>query len=212
MKNVSVKIEPGQSVALVGFSGSGKTTIIQLIERFYDINEGEILIDGINIINYNLYQLRRRIGLVEQEPNLFKRTPFDNIKYGNLFAEDAEIYNVAKQAKIEQLCQQKEIKVVSGGEKQRLAIARAFLKNPKILLFDEATSALDKETEIEIQKSISEFQAKITSITVAHRLNTIINSDLILVFENGQLIEKGTHQELLALGNKYSLLYKYSDK
>ena len=119
---------------------------------------------------------------------------------------------MAKQAKIEQLCQQNEIKGVSGGEKQRIAIARALLKNPKILLFDEATSALDKETEIEIQKSINKFQNKITRITAAHRLNTIINSDVILVFENGKLIEKGTHQELLDLGNKYALLYKYSDK
>ena len=212
LKNISFKINPGQSVALVGFSGSGKTTIIRLIERFYDINEGEILIDGINITKYNLYQLRKKIGLVEQEPILFKLTPFENIKYGNLTAGGADIYNVAKQAKIEQLCQQNEIKGVSGGEKQRIAIARALLKNPKILLFDEATSALDKETEIEIQKSINEFQNKITRITVAHRLNTIINSDVILVFENGKLIEKGTHQELLDLGNKYALLYKYSDK
>ena len=210
LKNISFKINPGQSVALVGFSGSGKTTIIQLIERFYDINEGEILIDGINITKYNLYQLRKKIGLVEQEPILFKLTPFENIKYGNLTAGGADIYNVAKQAKIEQLCQQNEIKGVSGGEKQRIAIARALLKNPKILLFDEATSALDKETEIEIQKSINKFQNKITRITAAHRLNTIINSDIILVFENGKIIEKGTYQELLVLGNKYAFLYKYS--
>ena len=212
LKNVSFKINSGQSVALVGYSGCGKTTIIQLIERFYDVKEGEILIDGINITNYNLYQLRKKIGLVEQEPILFKRTPFENIKYGNLEAEDIDIINVAKQAKIEQLCNQEDIKGVSGGEKQRLAIARAFLKNPKILLFDEATSALDKKTEIEIQKSINEFQDKKTSITVAHRLNTIINSNVIFVFENGRLVEKGTHQELLALGKKYALLYKYSDK
>ena len=110
------------------------------------------------------------------------------------------------------MIQQNEIKGISGGEKQRLTIDRTFLKNPKILLFDEATSVLDKETEIEIQKSINEFQNKKTSITVAHRLNTIINSDIILVFENGKIIEKGTYQELLALGNKYALLYKYSDK
>ena len=198
LKNVSFKINEGQSVALVGYSGSGKTTIIQLIERFYDIKEGEgeILIDGINIKNYNLYELRKRIGLVEQEPIIFKRTPLENIKYGNLEAEDIEIFDVAQKAKIAKLCNQNEIKGVSGGEKQRLAIARAFLKNPKIFLFDEATSALDKETEIEIQKTFKEFQDKKTCITVAHRLNTIINSNLILVFEKGKLVEKGTHQEL----------------
>ena len=212
LKNVSFKINKGQSVALVGYSGCGKTTIIQLIERFYDIKEGEILIDGINIKNYNLYELRKRIGLVEQEPIIFKRTPFENIKYGNLEAEDIAIFDVAKQAKIEKLYNQNEIKGVSGGEKQRLAIARVFLKNPIIFLFDEATSALDKETEIEIQKSFNEFQDKKTCITVAHRLNTIINSNLILVFEKGKLVEKGTHQELLALGKKYAILYKYSEK
>ena len=212
LKNVSFKINSGQSVALVGHSGCGKTTIVQLIERFYDILEGEILIDGINIKNYNLYELRKIIGLVEQEPCLFKRTPFENIKYGNLEANDNDILEAAKRAKIEKLCIQNEIKGLSGGEKQRLAIARVFLKNPKILLFDEATSALDKETENEIQKSIKEFQNEKICITIAHRLNTIINSNLILVFENGSLVEKGNHQELLALGKKYSILYKYSEK
>jgi ABC-type multidrug transport system fused ATPase/permease subunit len=211
LDNVSFKINSGQSVALVGYSGSGKTTIIELIERFYDINEGEILIDGINITKYNLFELRKRIGLVEQEPILFKRTPFENIKYGNLMAKDVDIYNVAKQAKIEQLSGEIR-KGVSGGEKQRIAIARTFLKNPKILLFDEATSALDKETEIEIQKSIYKYQDKKTNIIVAHRLNTIINSDLILVFKKGKLIEKGTHQELIALDKTYAFLYNNSEK
>ena len=212
LKNVSFKISPGQSVALVGYSGCGKSTIIQLIERFYDINEGEILIDGINIKNYNLYELRKNIGFVDQEPTIFKRTPFENIKYGNLESNNNQILNAAKKAKIEYLCRQKEIEGVSGGEKQRLAIARVFLKDPKILLFDEATSALDKETEIRIQESIDQFRHIKTCVLVAHRLNTIINSDMILVFEDGKIVESGTHQKLLELGKKYATLYKYSEQ
>ena len=212
LKNISFKINPGQFVALVGYSGCGKSTIIQLIERFYDIEEGEILIDGINVKNYNLYELRKNIGLVEQEPCIFKRTPFENIKYGNLDSNDDQIMNAAKEAKIDNLCKKNEIEGVSGGEKQRIAIARAFVKDPKIFLFDEATSALDKETEFGIQKSINKFKGVKTCVIVAHRLNTIVNSDNIFVFENGRIVESGTHQKLLELGNKYATLYKYSEQ
>ena len=216
LKNISFTIEPGQAAALVGYSGCGKSTIIQLLERYYDISEGEILLDGINIKDYNLLELRRKIGLVSQEPVLFKRSVYENIRYGKLTATRDEVFTAAKRACIEKFFNKKELGTkedpVSGGEKQRLAIARAFLKNPIILLLDEATSALDKESEIEVQKSIYELQKGRTSIAVAHRLSTIEDSDVIFVLEAGRIVEKGNHKELLALGKKYATLYKYSEQ
>ena len=216
LKNVSFLINPGQSVGLVGYSGCGKSTIIQLIERFYDIDIGELLIDDINIKDYNLYLLRKKIGLVSQEPVLFKRSVYENILYGRLDATKEEVLASARAAAIEKFFNKKEMGTkedpVSGGEKQRLAIARAFLKDPIILLLDEATSALDKESEKMVQASIDILQKGRTSIAVAHRLSTIQNSDLILVMENGILVEQGTHQQLVALGKKYAKLYKYSEQ
>ena len=216
LKNVSFIIEPGQSVGLVRYSGCGKSTIIQLIERFYDVENGEVLIDDINIKDYNLYLLRKRIGLVSQEPVLFKRSVYENILYGRLDANFNEVLDAAKAAVIEKFFNKKEMGTkedpVSGGEKQRLAIARAFLKDPIILLLDEATSALDKESEKGVQASIDVLQKGRTSIAVAHRLSTIQNSDVIIVMENGRLVEKGTHKELIQLGKKYANLYKYSEQ
>ena len=217
LKNVSFIIEPGQSAGLVGYSGCGKSTIIQLIERFYDVEDGkgEVLIDDINIKDYNLYLLRKKIGLVSQEPVLFKRSVYDNILYGKLDATKEEVLNAAHAAAIQKFFNAKEMGTkedpVSGGEKQRLAIARTFLKNPVILLLDEATSALDKESEKAVQASIDVLQKGRTSIAVAHRLTTIQNSDVIMVMENGRLVEKGTHDELLKLGKKYANLYRYSE-
>ena len=216
LKDLSLTINPGEQAALVGYSGSGKSTIIQLIERYYDVNEGEILIDDINIKDYNLYELRKKIGLVSQEPVLFKRSVYENILYGNLESSQEEVFDAAKKAAIEKFFNDQEMGTkedpVSGGEKQRLAIARAFLKNPVILLLDEATSALDKDSEKEVQKSIYELQKGRTSVSVAHRLSTIVDSDVIFVMESGRLVEKGTHQELLEKKGKYYTLYKFSEK
>jgi ABC-type multidrug transport system fused ATPase/permease subunit len=218
LRDVSFVIQPGTSVALVGFSGSGKSTVIQLLERFYDVEEGEILIDDVNIKEYNIIELRKVIGLVSQEPVLFKRSVFDNILYGKLNASKDDVYNAAKKAAIDKVVDKCNVEcnnsnsnnTVSGGEKQRIAIARVFLKNPVILLLDEATSALDKENEIEVQKSIIELQKGRTSITIAHRLSTIEHVDVIYVLEGGRIVEQGTHQELLLLKRKYSTLYKLS--
>ena len=216
LKDLSFVINPGEKIGLVGLSGSGKSSIIQLIERFYDVNKGEILIDDVNIKDYNLYELRKKIGLVSQEPVLFKRSVYENILYGKLDANNDEVLDAAKKADLKIFFNDKNFgdkdNPLSGGEKQRVAIARAFLKNPIIVLLDEATSALDKETEKEIQKNIFELQKGRTCISVAHRLSTIIDTDNIFVMESGKLVEKGTHDELLELKGKYYTLYKYSGK
>ena len=217
LKGINFTILPGQSAAFVGYSGCGKSTIIQLLERYYDVNagDGEILIDDVNIKDYNLLELREKIGLVSQEPVLFKRSVYENILYGNLTANKEEVLQAAQRAHIEKFFDKEEMGTkedpVSGGEKQRLAIARVFLKNPVILLLDEATSALDKESEVEVQKSLFELQKFRTSISIAHRLSTIVDSDIIFVIENGNIVEQGKHQELINLKGKYLTLYQYSN-
>ena len=199
--------------------------MIQLLNRFYDVEEGkgEILIDGINIKDYNLYELRKKIGFVSQEPSIFKTTNLENIRYGNLEAADEQCKSAAKEANALSVLQKDEINesleekphkkkyALSGGEKQKLAIARTVLKNPTILLLDEATSALDKNSEMEVQKSLDKLSMNKTTVSIAHRLNTIENSDKIFVFDNGRIHEQGTHDELMKLKKRYYTLYKYSN-
>ena len=224
LKNISFEILPGQRVALVGYSGCGKSSIIQLLNRFYDVEDGkgEILIDGINIKEYNLYELRKKIGLVSQEPSVFKGPSIENIRYGDLNATDENCFQAATEANASYILERekninmdKSIKkkknALSGGEKQKLAIGRIFLKNPKILLLDEATSALDKESEIEIEKSLDKLSMGKTTISIAHRLNTIKNYDKIIVLHKGRIYEQGTHEELMKLKKRYYALYKYSN-
>jgi ATP-binding cassette subfamily B (MDR/TAP) protein 1 len=193
----NLTIEPGQKVAFVGHSGCGKSTIIQLIERFYDVTSGELLIDGVNIKDYDLISLRKNISLVMQEPVLFKITNLDNIKYGKLDADEQSIYSVADKVGIGKFLKEDNLNTVpSGGEKQRLAIARALMRDPKILLLDEATSALDNEKEKFVQASLEVLMEGRTTIAVAHRLSTIEKYDVIYVMDKGRIVEFGNHEQL----------------
>ena len=210
LKNVSFVIPPGKKVAIIGNTESGKSTILRLIERFFDIYEGEILIDDINIKDYNLFELRKKIGLIRQKETLFKRSIYDNILYGNLNATKEEVIDAAKKAGIGKLLTDKSNTLensISEGEKQRISLARIFLKNPVILLFDNVLSKLDSSTENEIHKNIDEFQKEKTSIVITHRLNKMEDYDLILFMDNGKLVEQGTHKELMKLKGYYYNLY-----
>jgi ATP-binding cassette, subfamily B (MDR/TAP), member 1 len=209
-KGFSLSIQPGKSTALVGQSGSGKSTIIGLIERFYDPLRGVVKIDGRDIKTYNLRALRHHIGLVSQEPTLFAGTIRENIMYGTETASEAEIENAARSANAydfisnlkdgyDTWCGERGVQL-SGGQKQRIAIARAILKNPAILLLDEATSALDSQSEKVVQEALDRVMVGRTSVVVAHRLSTIQNCDLITVLDKGSIVEKGTHASLMAKG------------
>ncbi|CAF2682116.1 unnamed protein product [Rotaria sp. Silwood2] len=216
LKDFTLKIRAGQQVALVGASGCGKSTTIQLLERFYDANIGQLLVDSKDIRSLNLQWYRSQIGIVSQEPVLFDMSIRENIAYGDNSRSDIPMEDIIKAAKdanihhfIERLpngyetnCGAKGAQL-SGGEKQRIAIARALIRDPKILLFDEATSALDSENEKIVQEALDQAQKDRTSITIAHRLSTIQNADMICVLHNGVIVESGTHQELLALHGRY---------
>lgn len=217
IKNINYTIKNGKTVALVGPSGGGKTTLCHLIPRFYDVTSGKITIDGIDIKDLTLTSLRKNIGLVQQDVFLFTGTIKENILYGNINASDEEIIKAAKDANIHDHIMtlkngydtdigEKGVKL-SGGQKQRISIARVFLKNPPILILDEATSALDNQTEIIIQKSLKKLSEGRTTIVIAHRLSTIRNSDEIIVLTNKGITEKGNHAELMELGGVYSELY-----
>ena len=218
LQNVSLDIKKGQTFALVGPSGGGKTTICHLIPRFYDIEEGDILIDGTSIKEYTAESLRRNIGIVQQDIYLFNASIRENILYGRLDATDEEIIEAAKRANIHDYIMTLEKGYdteigergvrLSGGQKQRLSIARVFLKNPPILILDEATSALDNTTEILIQSALDELCRGRTTVVVAHRLSTIKNADRIAVISGGQVAEEGSHSELIEKGGEYAKLYE----
>ena len=214
--DVSLRIGKGKTFALVGPSGGGKTTICHLIPHFYNVTDGEILIDGKEIHDITLASLRRNIGIVQQDIYLFNASVRENILYGRLDASEEEVIEAAKRANIHDYIMSLEEGYdtvigergirLSGGQKQRLAIARVFLKNPPILILDEATSALDNTTEILIQEALDELCVGRTTIVVAHRLSTIKNADEIAVISDGKITEQGTHDELVALGGLYAKL------
>jgi len=218
LKNLSAKIEGGKKVGLVGISGSGKTTFLNLIPRFFNLKHGTILIDDQNINNINLNSLRKEISLVSQDVILFDDTIRSNILYGNASASDDEIINACKFAaaqdfieklpnKYETIIGENGIKL-SGGQKQRLSIARAILKDSSIILLDEATSSLDSESEAVIQKAIENLTKNKTTIIIAHRLSTIMNCDKILVFDSGEIVAEGSHEFLVNNSSIYKNLYE----
>ena len=208
INNFNSKIKEGQKIAIVGPTGAGKTTMVKLLMRFYDVNSGEILIDGHNIKDFKRGDLRKMFGMVLQDTWLFGGTVKENIKYGNLEATDAEVIDAAKAAHVHHFIKtlpkgynsvlNEESSNVSAGQKQLLTIARAVLANPKILILDEATSSIDTRTEIQIQSAMDNLMKGRTSFIIAHRLSTIKNADLILVMNHGDIVEQGTHEELLA--------------
>ncbi|MGF9768867.1 ABC transporter ATP-binding protein [Bacillus albus] len=218
LNDISLKIHAGETVAFVGPSGAGKTTLCSLLPRFYEQSSGSIQIDGIDTKDMTLSSLRKQIGIVQQDVFLFSGTIRENIAYGNLKASEAEIWQAVKRAQLEDLIYsqpdgldtvigERGVKL-SGGQKQRLAIARMFLKNPPILILDEATSALDTETELAIQKSLAELAVGRTTLVIAHRLATIKNADRIVVVNKDGIAEQGSHDELIEQGGGYSRLYE----
>jgi len=217
LKNVSLKTRPGEIVAIVGRTGAGKTTFVNLIPRFYDAVSGSVLIDGVDVKNAKLYSLRKQIGIVHQDTTLFLGTMRENICYGKFDATEEEIINAAKIAKIHDFIMSLPNKyktivgergtLLSGGEKQRVSIARAVLRDPRILILDEATSSLDTESERLVQDALEKLIKGRTTFIIAHRLSTVQIADRILVFDKGEIIEEGSHKELLAKGGLYKKLY-----
>ena len=218
LKDVSFTVKPGETVAIVGPSGAGKSTIARLLFRFYDVQEGAIRIDGQDLRDVSQESLRRAIGVVPQDTVLFNDTIRYNISYGRPGAEESDIENAARLARIGEFIArlpdgykttvgERGLKL-SGGEKQRVSIARVILKNPRILIFDEATSALDTRTEREIQKSLDEVAESCTTVVIAHRLSTVVDADEILVLDDGRVAERGTHRALVAQGGLYAQMWQ----
>jgi ATP-binding cassette subfamily B protein len=218
LDHISLSVPAGSTTALVGPSGGGKTTLCHLLPRFYEISDGSITIDGVDIRNFTLLSLRGNIGIVQQEVFLFAGTIGENIGYGKTGAAQDEIVEAAKQAEIHEdilrmpagydtLVGERGLKL-SGGQKQRVSIARIFLKNPPILILDEATSALDTATEQKIQRALEKLSRGRTTLIIAHRLSTIRNADNIIVLSDRGILQRGRHEELLAEGGLYADLYK----
>ncbi len=217
LKNINIEIKKGKTTAIVGSTGSGKSTLIKLILRFYEKNSGKILFDDHEIESLSLESIRNKIGLVSQDVFLFEGSVFENIAYGNIEADSEQVWNAAKLSESDRFINElpdKEHTIVgergqklSGGQRQRISIARAILKNPEILILDEATSAVDNETEAAIQESLETLKEGRTVIAIAHRLSTIRNADLIYVLEDGLIVEEGTHDQLLGNNNVYAKLW-----
>ena len=217
LNHINLKVNAGDYMALVGPSGVGKTTLCSLIPRFYDVSSGAITVDGIDIRDIKLDDLRNNVGIVQQDVYLFAGTILDNIRYGRMDATDEEVVRAAKNANAHEFIMsfpqgyhtdigQRGVKL-SGGQKQRLSIARVFLKNPPILIFDEATSALDNESEQIVKKSLEGLAKERTTFVIAHRLTTIQNAQKILVLTEDGIAEEGTHDELLQKKGIYEALY-----
>ena len=217
LKNVSFRVSPGETLAIVGNTGSGKSTILELIGRLYDVEEGMLNVDGTPIKQLNLFDLRNSIGYVPQDAFLFSDTLRNNIKFGKEDATEDEVIQAAKQAAIHEnitgfskgydtVLGERGI-TMSGGQKQRLSIARAIIKDPKILLFDDSLSAVDTETEEEILHNLSKITAKKTTVIVGHRISSLKNADRIIVLDEGRIIQEGTHQELVETPGYYKELY-----
>ena len=217
IKDFCAKVKEGQKIAIVGPTGAGKTTMVKLLMRFYDVTDGEILVDGHNIKEFERGKLRQMFGMVLQDTWLFGGTVKDNIKYSKEDATDDEVIEAAKAAHVHHYIKtlpngynsliNEESSNISAGQKQLLTIARVILADPKILILDEATSSIDTRTEIQIQSAMDNLMKGRTSFIIAHRLSTIKNADLILVMNQGDIVEQGTHEELLAKGGFYADLY-----
>ena len=217
IKDFSEQVQPGQKIAIVGPTGAGKTTLVKLLMRFYDVNSGRILIDGHDIRDFDRRNLRECFGIVLQDPWLFNGTIMENIRYGRLDANDEEVIAAAKAAHAHRFIQtlpegyntvlNEEASNVSQGQKQLLTIARAILADNRLLILDEATSSVDTRTEERIQKAMDNLMKGRTSFVIAHRLSTIKDADVILVMKDGDIIEQGNHEELLAMNGFYANLY-----
>jgi ATP-binding cassette subfamily B protein len=217
IESLSLVAEPGQTIAIVGPTGAGKTTLVNLIMRFYELKSGRITLDGVDISTVPRADLRSKIGMVLQDTWLFGGTIRDNIAYGNPTASEEEIREAARATYVDRFVHSlpdgydtlinEEADNISAGQKQLLTIARAFLADPSILILDEATSSVDTRTEVQIQEAMNRLRANRTSFVIAHRLSTIRGADTILVMENGRIVEQGSHESLLRAGGAYARLY-----